>query len=127
MTPKETILSFWQAMNSNDFHKASRWLSEDFQCIWPQSSEVIQGPQNFAELNAHYPSQGKWKFVVNEIIEENGKVVTDVSVSDGVQAARAITFHTVEKGLIQKQVEFWPDNYDAPAWRKKWVQICQDI
>lgn len=34
--------------------------------------------------------------------------ITDVTVSDKVQSARVITFHTVENGLITKQTEFWP-------------------
>ena len=44
-------------------------------------------------------------------------------MTDGVQNARAITFHTVENGLIKKQTEFWPDDYEAPEWRAQWVKV----
>ena len=53
-------------------------------------------------------------------------VVTDVSITDSVQKARAITFHTVENGLIRKQKEFWPDPMEAQEWRSKWVRLVQE-
>ena len=126
MNPKEIVLSFWEAMQSNDFYKASEWLSEDFEGFWPQSAELIIGRSNFAEINACYSTNGKWLFEINSIICDGSKVVTDVSITDGAQKARAITFHTVENDFICKQVEFWPDEYDAPKWRSKWVKILKN-
>jgi len=124
MKAKDVVIAFWESMNTNDFEKASLWLSEDFQCFWPQSAEVIKGRENFEAINTNYPSQGKWQFEINAIVCEANQVVSDVSVTDGHIIARAITFHTIENGLISKQVEFWPDNYEAPEWRRKWVEIA---
>ncbi|ANW23113.1 polyketide cyclase [Vibrio coralliilyticus] len=122
MNAKEVVTAFWQAMQSNDFYKASEWLSEDFEGVWPQSSEKIVGRDNFAALNTNYPSHGIWTFEIHSTVCEGETVVTDVSITDGTQSARAITFHTVVNGLIAKQVEFWPDNYPAPEWRSQWVE-----
>ena len=122
MNPKDVVLSFWNAMRTNDFHAASDWLSEDFECLWPQSSELIIGRANFAAINSNYPSHGPWTFTINSIIAEGSHVVTDVSVSDGVQTGRAITFHLVDGTSIRRQTEFWPDRFDALAWRSMWVQ-----
>ena len=124
MTPKETVIAYWKAMESNDFSKASEWLSENYECHWPQSSEIISGRKNFIEINTNYPGDGTWSFVVNSIVCEKDQVVSDVSISDGIVNARAITFHTVENELIAKQMEFWPDKYEAPAWRRQWVKIA---
>ncbi|KFI12352.1 nuclear transport factor 2 family protein [Vibrio coralliilyticus] len=123
MNAKEIVNAFWQAMQSNDFYKASEWLSEDFEGVWPQSSEKIIGRDNFAALNTNYPSHGIWTFEIHSIVCEGQTVVTDVSITDGTQSARAITFHTVVNGLIAKQLEFWPDNYAAPEWRSQWVEV----
>lgn len=123
MSPKQVVRNFWQAMNSNDFAKASEWLSHDFKCYWPQSSELIEGKANFVAINDNYPCNGKWQFVINSIVSECNDVVTDVSITDGVQKARAITFHLVEEGKIVKQKEFWPDDYPAPEWRAEWVRL----
>jgi len=126
MTAREVVLSFWKAMEKNDFEKASLWLSEDFENYSPQSSELITGRKNFSAINTHYPAEGRWKFTVNSIVCEGDQVVTDVSITDGSLKAKAITFHTVENGLISKQTEYWPDDYPAPDWRKPWItiQVC---
>ena len=123
MSPKETVLAFWDAMRTNDFERASCWLSEDFEGLWPQSSELTIGRANFTAINSQYPADGEWRFELNAIVCEGDQVVTDVSISDGTQQARAITFHTVTDGLIARQVEFWPDPMEAQAWRAQWVTL----
>lgn len=123
MSPKDVVLAFWDAMRTNDFEQASRWLSEDFEGYWPQSSELTTGRASFAAINSHYPASGQWRFELNAIVCEGNQVVTDVSITDGSQQARAITFHTVKDGLIAKQTEFWPDPMEAQVWRARWVSI----
>ena len=126
MTPKDVVLSFWDAMGTNDFEAASQCLSPNFEGYWPQSHGLTKGRRNFAKINTVYPSQGEWRFHLNTIVSEHELVVTDVTVTDGSTTGRAITFHTVENGLITKQTEFWPDPFDAPEWRKRLVSIVED-
>ena len=123
MKAKGVVLEFWEAMKSNDFTKASEFLSEDFEGYWPQSGELILGRDNFVAINTFYPANGTWLFEINSIVCEGAIVVTDVSITDGEQKARAITFHTVEHGFISKQKEFWPDVMEAQEWRAKWVKV----
>ena len=122
MSAKEVVESFWTIMMSNDFFAASRCLSPDYELSWPQSAERIVGPDNFAAVNTHYPANGVWQFEINSLVAEGETVVSDVTVTDGVFKARAITFSTVRDDKIVKQIEFWPDHYDAPDWRKQWVE-----
>jgi len=42
-------------------------------------------------------------------------------VTDGVINARVITFSTIQDGKIVHQTEFWPDPFEAAAWRAQWV------
>ena len=123
-TSKQVVEAFWSAMATNDFVTASGWLSEDYRCIWPQSSEIVEGRANFAALNTNYPASGLWRFNVTRILENGAEVVTEVHITDGTLAATAITFHTVTDGLIKDQVEYWPEPYDAPEWRAKWVKTA---
>lgn len=125
MHAKQTVLAFWQAMQSNDFASASLFLSPDFEGYWPQSGELILGRENFVAINSKYPTQGKWQFEIHSVVCEGEQVVTDVSVTDGKQKARAITFHTVQDGLISQQKEFWPDPMPALEWRAKWVSVIK--
>ncbi|MBU1105571.1 MAG: nuclear transport factor 2 family protein [Candidatus Riflebacteria bacterium] len=123
MTPREVVESFWETMRTNDFHAAGRWLADDFECHWPQSSEVICGRVNFAELNSNYPAKSLWQFDLVSLICEGDTVVTDVKVTDGNVHARAITFHSVKSDLITRQTEFWPDDFAPPSWRRQWVKL----
>lgn len=123
---KALIHSFWEAMGSNDFAHASRWLAPSFEYFMPQTGEYLQGPAAFAALNTAYPAEGRWQFAVRSVVSAGAEAVSDVVVTDGTMEARALTFHTVQDGLICKQIEYWPDPYDAPEWRKPWVEIRQD-
>ncbi|MDN3609837.1 nuclear transport factor 2 family protein [Vibrio ostreicida] len=122
-TTKDVVLGFWDAMQANDFAKASQWLSTDFEGYWPQSQELIVGRDNFVKINTHYPTTGRWQFTLHSIVCENETVVTDVTVTDGLQTARAVTFHTVVNGLITRQKEYWPDDMEALEWRSQWVRV----
>ena len=119
---QKVVRRFWQVMASNDFHAASLCLTQDFCLHWPQSGEMVEGRENFAALNTAYPANGLWAFDLRRIVGDGDQIVTEVGISDGVTCATALTFHTVRGDLIALQREFWPDPFDAPEWRAKWVR-----
>jgi ketosteroid isomerase-like protein len=119
---KQLVEEFWLAMQTNDFKSAGEFLHDDYVLEWPQSGERIRGRANFVAINEHYPAQGRWEFTVHRIIAEGDQVVSDVGVTDGTITGRAITFSTVRDGKIIHQVEFWPDPFDPPLWRREWVE-----
>lgn len=120
---REVVEQYWAAMNSNDFRAAADdWLHEQFVLDWPQSRERIRGRDNFVALNTYYPAAGPWRFVVQRIVADETGVVTDVTVTDGVTSGRAITFSVVRDGRIVHQTEYWPDPFEAPPWRARWVE-----
>ena len=121
----EIVKEFYKRMNTNDFHLASQVLSDDYILEWPQSKEQIRGRDNFVAVNKEYPAYGPWSFTINRIVGNTNEVVSDVSVTDGTQTARAITFTTVREGKIIKQVEFWPENYEASENRKRLVEVME--
>ena len=122
MNPKQLLEQFWQTMESNDFYAVAQLLHDDFILEWVQSGERIRGRENFAKLNTAYPTEGTWHFTIHSIVADGDEVVTDVSVTDGTLHDRVITFSTIRDGKIWKQVEFWPEPFAAPEWRKQWVE-----
>ena len=122
MNSKQIMETFWKTMESNDFHAVAELLHDDFTLEWHQSGEMIRGRKNFAKINTAYPANGKWHFSINCIVTEGDHVVTDVSVTDGVVKDRVITFSTIRDGKIWKQIEFWPEPFEAPEWRAQWVE-----
>ncbi len=122
MNSKQIIENFWASMATNDFYASAQLLHDDFALEWPQSGERILGRDNFAAINKNYPAEGKWRFTINHIVAEGGMAVSDVMVTDGKRIDRAITFSTIRDGKIWKQVEFWPEPFEAPAWRAQWIE-----
>lgn len=121
-TPIEVVREFWRLMATNDFQSVVAVLSPDFLLEWPQSKERIRGPVRFALMNHEYPAHGPWQFTINRLVGGVSDVVSDVTVTDGVQNARAISFFTVVNGRIMRLVEFWPEPYTAPAGRAHFVE-----
>ena len=111
-------------MSGNDFFAVGTVLADAFVLEWPQSNERIRGRANFVRMNAEYPANGRWTFDVHHLVadEGGGTAVSDVSISDGVQHARVISFFTVAAGKIVFMREFWPENYPAPANRAHLVE-----
>jgi hypothetical protein len=118
----ETVREFWRLMATNDFPCVAQVLAPEFILEWPQSGETIRGTDRFARMNSEYPAHGPWSFTINRLVASERDVTTDVSVTDGVQHARAISFFTVDAGLITRLVEFWPAPYDPPANRAHLVE-----
>jgi ketosteroid isomerase-like protein len=125
MSSVEVVKKFWSLMQSNDFRSVGQVLSDDFVLEWPQSGERIRGRDNFAAMNEEYPAHGVWRFTINRIFGDDVQSVSDVSLTDGVQVARVISFFVIGDGQIQKMVEFWPDPFAAPENRKHLVELME--
>jgi ketosteroid isomerase-like protein len=109
-------------MQTNDFKAVGELLHDHYTLEWPQSRERIRGRANFVAVNENYPAHGRWKFTIHRILAEGNEVVSDVDVTDGVIAARVITFSTIQEGKILHQTEFWPDPFAPAEWRALWIE-----
>lgn len=121
----QVVCEFWRLMSSNDFSAVGAMLADNCVLDWPQSNERIQGREKFAAVNAEYPSHGKWIFTMHRMFGNAAEVVPEVSVTDGVQNAKVISFFTVHHGKITHQVEYWPEPYAAPANRQHLVEAIE--
>lgn len=121
-TAVDVVRDFWARMASNDFASVSDLLAPEFVLEWPQSNERIRGADRFVQMNTEYPANGPWRFTVNRVVGGEREAVSDVSVTDGVQSARALSFFELDEGRIIRLVEFWPEPYPAPANREHLVE-----
>jgi ketosteroid isomerase-like protein len=113
------VREFWRLMATNDFASVKAVLSSRFVLEWPQTNERIRGAENFARMNAEYPTTtGRWHFKINHLVAQTNTVVTQVSVTDGKQNGEAISFFTVQGGKITHLLEYWPEPSAAPHNRR---------
>lgn len=116
-TAETTVREFWRLMATNDFASVKQVLAENFVLEWPQTNECIRGPEKFARMNSEYPAQGSWTFNIKRLVASSTDVVTHVAVTDGSQAAEAISFFEVAGGKVIRLVEYWPESYAPPTNR----------
>ncbi|WP_395795471.1 nuclear transport factor 2 family protein [Aquimonas sp.] len=116
------VREFWRLMATNDFQAVAAVLSDDFVLDWPQSNERIRGAARFCQMNQEYPAHGHWTFTIRRLVGAELEAVSEVSVTDGVQSARAISFFTVAGGKIVRIVEYWPEPYAPQANRAHLVE-----
>lgn len=121
MTTREVVESFWSAMTTNDWQRAAAHLADDCVVDWPCSGERISR-EHFAEIQARYPAAAEWRFDLHRLIVEGDVAVTELTVTDGERSARAIVFSEVADDSIIRQVEYWPEAYEPPAWRADLVE-----
>jgi hypothetical protein len=122
LTALEVVQEFWRLMATNDFHAVGAVLAPGFVLEWPQSRERIRGAERFAQMNTEYPALGHWSFTLNGLVGGQSEAVSDVTVTDGVQAARAISFFEVSGGKITRLTEFWPEPFEPSANRAHLVE-----
>ena len=124
-TAAEIAYEFWHRMATGDFQSVSAVLAPEFVLEWPQSKERIRGAENFARMNQEYPAHGPWQFTINRVVGTELVAVSDVTVTDGVQTGRVISFFEVARGKVVRMVEFWPEPYPAPANRAHLVEALE--
>jgi ketosteroid isomerase-like protein len=120
--PEAVVRQFWRLMAGNDFALVRSVLAADFVLEWPQSGERIRGAENFARVNSEYPTNGQWQFQINRLLAQGERVVTQVSLTDGVQSAEPISFFTIAQGRISRLVEYWPEPFEPRENRRHLVE-----
>jgi limonene-1,2-epoxide hydrolase len=119
MSSRELISAFWAAMHANDWQGAASYLAPECVIDWPCSGERIAGPTDFAAIQARYPTTtGRWSFEVHRLVVESETVVSEVTVTDGEQSARAVVFSDIAGDRIVRQVEYWPTAYEPLPGRE---------
>jgi hypothetical protein len=113
-------VQLWLAFEARDWDGAAALLHDDFVAEWPVSNERFAGRERFIGVNRAYP--GDWHIAIDRVVAEGNAVVTQVHVDIGDERSHAISFFDMRDGLIVKVVDWWPEPYDPPAWRKGWAE-----
>jgi hypothetical protein len=109
----------WHAFEARDWDGAAGLLHDDFVAEWPVSYERFVGRDAFIEVNRAYPGDGH--ITIERVIAQGDTVVTQVRVDIGDESSYALSFFDLKDGLIVKVVDWWPEPYDPPEWRKNWA------
>ena len=114
------VRALWERFEARDFAKAAELLHDDFTCDWPQTRERIRGKDNFIAINENYP--GDWHIRIIRVVAKGDQAASEVHVDLGGRVEVAASFFELKDGKLWRLTEYWPEAYNAPDWRKEWVE-----
>lgn len=114
-----TVGKFLGLFGRGDFDRAEKLMRPGAVVRWPNTREVFRGRKGFIEANRRYP--GRWRFSIERLEAAGDKVVSASRVwSRGSRKSfHVVSFFEFRAGLIARLTEYWGEDGEPPAWRKK--------
>ena len=112
------LSSFWKDVLSKNRAALPSYFWEDAVIRWHCTNEQFSVAE-FVRANCDYP--GEWEGMI-ERAEESGDLlisVVKVFLRDRSASFHAVSFFAMKEGRIRTLDEYWADDGDAPAWRKR--------
>jgi ketosteroid isomerase-like protein len=119
---REALNAHWQASASGDANAEHDIYADDSICDYPQSGERILGRNNLQALRTHHPGKPSG-FKVRRIVGKGNLWVTEyISTYQGKPAFTVSIMEFNDNGKVVHETQYFADPFEAPAWRKQWVQ-----
>lgn len=100
--------------------------SEDLVQEWPQSGERIRGRANVVAVNDHYEGATGTspKLTLRRLTKPGQTWVAEgtIDYGDGVPVSLVSILEAGPDGRIVRQTDYFANPFDAPEWRKQWVE-----
>ena len=95
--------------------------AEDSVCEYPQSGERILGRRNLQALRSHHPGKPSG-FQVRRMVGEGELWVTEYTIVYQGKPAFTVSIMEFREGKVVHETQYFADGFEAPAWRKQWVE-----
>jgi SnoaL-like domain len=111
----------WQASAAGDAEAEHNIYDDDSICDYPQSGERILGRRNLQALRSHHPGKPSG-FQVKRIVGSGNLWVTEYTIVYQGRSAFTVSIMEFRAGKVVHETQYFTDPFEAPAWRKQWVQ-----
>ena len=123
-----------------DFATLASLRHPDFVEEWPQSRERIRGHANYQAIHENYPgglpdlkprrilgSEDRWVVTPSSTtlrIVGTGDiyVIHSAGAYGGGDGIQAVAIVELRQGKVIRQTTFFASDFEAPAWRSRWVE-----
>ncbi|TME13435.1 MAG: nuclear transport factor 2 family protein [Chloroflexi bacterium] len=124
---------FERVLRTGDFRQIGeltrQWATDDFVEEWPQSGErltkdaAVQVGENYPEMSGTSP-----KFSYKRMLGGGDIYVIEgtIDYGDGVPVSY-VGIGEMRDGKIAKVTEYFANPFEAPAWRKPFVQMMEPV
>ena len=111
----------WHASAAGDASAEHDIYDDDAICDYPQSGERILGRGNLQALRSHHPGKPSG-FQVKRILGNRDLWITEYTIMYQERAAYTVSIMEFRSGKVVHETQYFADPFDAPAWRRPWVQ-----
>jgi hypothetical protein len=123
----ERIRAAFKSGDLETFAKEQRAMaSDDMVQEWPQSGERIRGRANIEAVNQNYPASTgtKPKLELRRVLKPGEAWIIEgtIDYGDGIPVSAVTIIETGTDGKIVRQTDYFANPFEAPAWRRKWVE-----
>jgi hypothetical protein len=123
----ERIRSLYEAGDMEAFGRGiMEMYADDVVQEWPQSGERIRGKQNIMAVNENYPtgSGTNPSATLRRILKPGDAWVIESTIDygDGVPVSSVSIIELGADGKVTKQTDYFASPFEAPEWRKQWVE-----
>lgn len=128
----ELVRQLWNHFERKEWELARSLLSDEFTAYWPQSRERFNSPDDFIDMNKNYPGSHKIEVLnlhhEHDDCEHSDTIISEVFIKSTTCEGKRFSLHAIsifeiEDDKIKRATEYWADSYEAPEWRKQWVEI----
>jgi len=143
-TNEDTVRAYAEASAARDFDRLGRLRHADWQALWPQSGERVLGHACWAEMAQSYPG-GRPEVSLDRLVgSEDRWVVTPgntvariagsgdfwwgewrMSYPDG-KVYQCVALIEMRDGLVWRETVYWAEPFEAPDWRRKFVEHANE-
>jgi len=118
---REALEAHWRASADGDVEAEHDIYADDSICDYPQSGERILGRRNLQALRSHHPGKPSG-FQVRRMIGRDDLWVTEYTITYQGKPAFTVSIMEFRDGKVVHETQYFADPFEAPAWRKQWVQ-----
>ncbi|ALX15867.1 hypothetical protein P350_31095 [Burkholderia cepacia JBK9] len=118
---REALNAHWQASAAGDLDAEHDIYDDDVVCDYPQSGERILGRMNLQALRGHHPGKPAG-FDVRRIQGEGNLWVTEYAITYNGRPTCTVSIMVFRDGKVVRETQYFSDPFEAPDWRRQWVQ-----
>jgi len=118
---REALEAHWRASAAGDADAEHDIYADDSICDYPQSGERILGRKNLQALRSHHPGKPSG-FQVRRVVGKDDLWVTEYTITYQGRAAFTVSIMEFREGKVVHETQYFADPFEAPAWRKQWVE-----
>jgi len=114
------------AMYSGNYETAASAMADDAVVEWPQSGERIVGRDACLMVYKNYPG-GSPTYRLRRILGEGDVFVVEAEADYSGDKSYVTSIVEFRDGKIVKQTDYWSSPFEAPGWRRQWVERMEPV